>query len=56
MSDQEKNIKDEELDKVSGGAITDPHIVERNPVSGPHSAPGRDRGPQTPIGDRIDPV
>jgi len=49
MSDQEKNIKDEELDKVSGGGVSEPIIVERNPITGPHVPPGHERPPTNPL-------
>jgi hypothetical protein len=30
MSDQEKNLQDEELDKVSGGSVSNPILVNRS--------------------------
>jgi hypothetical protein len=55
MSDQEKNIKDEDLDNVSGGTgITAPHEVIRNPVTGPHAESGSQTSADRPV--KIDPV
>jgi hypothetical protein len=42
MSDEGKNIRDEELDKVSGGRGADPNVIVERPITIPpqHGAPG----------------
>jgi hypothetical protein len=46
VSDQQKSIKDEDLDKVSGGGVTDPIEIERTPVDRPSP---HESGVRTPV-------
>lgn len=54
MSDEKKPIQDEELDKVSGGARTNP-VIPVDPIR-PGAPPTHPGSPGDPIKPRTNPV